>query len=301
VVLFRLLQGFALGGEVGPSTAFLMEAAPAQRRGLYVSFQIATQQVAILVSGVVGLVLSSMLTPAHLNDWGWRAAMLLGLAVVPFALIIRSRLPETFQRQANAKSVLTRAQMQMVVLTMVMVAAMTIATYTLNYLNVFASHTLGLPPAPTFGAVALAGLCGVIFNPIGGLLSDRLGRKPVMIVAFALLCAVGLPCFLMMAHLRTAGSLYVAALVMAPLLALGSSATMAFLAESLPPQIRSGGIGIIYALAITVFGGSASFVVAWLTEVTHSPLAPAWYMCGALAIGLCAMFAVRETALVKGG
>jgi MFS family permease len=301
VVLFRLLQGFALGGEVGPSTAFLIEAAPPQKRGLYVSFQLATQQVAILVSGLVGSLLSSMLTPADLNSWGWRVAMLLGVAVVPFALIIRRRLPETFQRPAHAKSALTRAQINMGLMTTVMAAAMTIATYTMNYLNVFASHTLGLPPAPAFAAVALAGLCGAIFNPLSGWLSDRLGRKPVMTVAFALLCAVSLPCFMMMAHLRTAASLYIAALVMAPLLALGSSATMAFLAESLPPQIRSGGIGIIYAVAITVFGGSASFVVAWLTAATGSPLAPAWYMCGALAIGLCAMVAVRETAPVKTG
>jgi hypothetical protein len=120
-----------------------------------------------------------------------------------------------------------------------------------------------------------------------------------MIIAFGLLCVLGLPCFLMMAHLRTALSLYGAALVMAPLLALGSSATMTFLAESLPPQIRSGGIGIIYAVAITVFGGSASFVVAWLTAVTGSLLAPAWYMGAALAIGVCAMIGVRETAPAK--
>ena len=71
--------------------------------------------------------------------------------------------------------------------------------------------------------------------------------------------------------------------------------------RSLPQEVRSGGIGIIYAVAITVFGGSASFVVAWLTEVTGSPLAPAWYMCAALAFGVCAMLAVRETAPIKTG
>jgi MFS family permease len=299
VVLFRLLQGFALGGEVGPSTAFLLETAPVPKRGLYVSFQLATQQMAILVSGLVGSALSSLLTPAHLNSWGWRVAMLLGVSVVPFALIIRRRLPETFHRPAGARMGLTRAQKMVVFLTVLMAAAMTIATYTMNYLNVYANHTLGMPAAQAFGAVALAGMCGTIFNPIGGWLSDRIGRKPVMMIAFGLLCVLGLPCFLMMAQLRTPLSLYGAALVMAPLLALGSSATMTFLAESLPPQIRSGGIGIIYAVAITVFGGSASFVVAWLTAVTGSLLAPAWYMGAALVIGVCAMLGVRETAPAK--
>jgi len=301
VVLFRLLQGFALGGEMGPSTAFLLEAAPVEKRGLYVSYQLATQQMAILVSGLVGTALSSMLTPEHLNSWGWRVAMLLGVSVVPFALIIRRHLPETFHRPAGVKMSLTRAQKVVVFLTVLMAAAMTISTYTMNYLNVYANHTLGIPPAQTFGAVALYGLCGVIFNPVGGWLSDRIGRKPVMMIAFGLLCVLGLPCFLMMAHLRTVLSLYGAVLVMAPLLALGSTATVTFLAESLPPQIRSGGIGIIYAVAITVFGGSASFLVAWLTAVTGSLLAPAWYMGAALAIGVCAMIGVRETAPVKTG
>lgn len=301
VVVFRLLQGFALGGEVGPATAFLMEAAPPQRRGLYVSFQLATQQLAILVSGLVGSVISSALTPEQLTAWGWRVAMLIGALVVPFALMIRRRLPETFHRQPDAKTKLTPAQLKLVLLMMVMAASMTIGTYTLNYLNVFAMHTLGFPPAQAFGAVAVAGACGAVFNPISGWLSDRIGRKPVMMAAFALLLIVGVPCFVMMAHVRTVLSLYGAALLMAPLLALGSSTMMTFLAESLPQQIRSGGIGIIYAVAITVFGGSASFVVAWLTEITGSPLAPAWYMCAALAFGVCAMLAVRESAPIKTG
>ncbi len=302
VVLFRLLQGFALGGEVGPTTAFLMEAAPPEKRGLYVSVQFATQQVAILIAGLVGAILAKLLSPADMTVWGWRAAMLVGAAVVPFALVIRRRLPETFERKSHVKAPRpTRAEVKLGLLMLVMAASATIATYTLNYLNIYATHNLGMPPALTFGAVAVAGTCGAIFSPIGGWLSDRVGRKPVMISAFGLLCLAGLPCFLVISDLRTPAALYGCAALMASLLALGLSTIVSSLSESLPPQMRSGGIGIVYAVAVATFGGTASFVVAWLIEITGSPLAPAWYMSAALALGVCAMIAVRESAPIKTG
>jgi MFS family permease len=122
-----------------------------------------------------------------------------------------------------------------------------------------------------------------------------------MLAAYGLLCVAGPPCFLLMSHLRTPLALYAATALMAMLLAMGTPAIMSSLAESLPQQMRSGGIGIVYAVAISIFGGTAPFVVAWLTEVTGSPLAPAWYMSGALLLGLAGMIGVRETAPIKTG
>ncbi|HKX64369.1 MAG TPA: MFS transporter [Rhizomicrobium sp.] len=302
LVLFRLVQGFALGGEVGPSTAFLMEAAPAHKRGFYVSLQFATQQGATLIAGIVGVVLAKALTPDNLTAWGWRIAMLLGAAVVPLALAIRRNLPETLsQAQRATRLKLTGAQIGLVLLTLMVLASATITTYVLISINIFATHTLGLSPAQAFGAVVIGGACGVIFNPIGGWLSDRVGRKPMIIVPFALLCLVGVPCFMAMTQLRTVGALYAAVALMASLLPLGLPSIMCLVAEGLPAQKRSGAIGIIYAVAVALFGGTASLVVTWLTKVTGSPLAPAGYMCAALAVGICCMFALRETAPVKTG
>jgi MFS family permease len=211
-------------------------------------------------------------------------------------------LPETLpQTERTSRPRLTAAQVGTALLTLMVLASATIATYALISINIFATHTLGLTPAQAFGAVVIGGGCGMIFNPIGGWLSDRWGRKPVMIVAFGLLCLVALPCFQAMAQQRTPAMLYAAVALMASLLALGLPAIMTQVGESLPRQMRSGGIGIIYAVAISVFGGTASFVVTWLTEVTGSPLAPAGYMCAALALGVCCMLTLRETAPIKTG
>ena len=95
LVTFRLVQGFALGGEVGPTTAFLVEAAPPYRRGLYVSLQFMTQDLAVLAAGLAGFVLTSWLTPAALDAWGWRIALLIGATIVPIGLHMRRSLPET--------------------------------------------------------------------------------------------------------------------------------------------------------------------------------------------------------------
>jgi MFS family permease len=300
VVLFRLLQGFALGGEVGPTTAFLLESAPAHRRGLYVSLQHATQYFSTLCAGLVGLVLANLLTPEDLSAWGWRIAFLLGAAVVPFALIMRKNLPETLHQEREAAPPrLSRPQLWLGLLGICMLASNTISTYTMNYLGTFASHTLGMPPRLAFAATATGGLCATLCSLLSGLLSDRIGRKPVMIGGSLLLLVLGLPSFMLMSELRTLPALMVGSGLIGGALGLYGPAILAGLSESLPPSLRAGSIGIVYALAISIFGGSAQFVVAWLTDVTGSPLAPACYMSVALLLGLAGMIGMRETAPIK--
>jgi MFS family permease len=301
VVLFRLVQGFALGGEVGPTTAFLMEAAPEQNRGLYIALQTGTQQAATACAGIVGLLLATLLVPAELSGWSWRIAMLLGASVAPLALAIRRQLPETLEQRQDRIHLPrpTLVQIGQGFLSLLTLASATITTYVLISINTFATHTLGLTPAQGYGAAAIGGATGAVFNLVGGRLSDRIGRKPVMIGAYSLLCLAGLPCFMAMAQLRTPLALYAAVTLMAALLAIGLPPILAQVSESLPPQMRSGAIGIIYAIAVSLFGGTAPFVVTWLTAISGSPLAPAWYMCGALALGVLCMFTLHETAPVK--
>jgi MFS family permease len=296
---FRLLQGFALGGEVGPTTAFLLEAAPAERRGFYASLQNATQYFATLCAGAVGLVLANLLSPAHLTQFGWRIALLLGAAVVPFALAIRRNLPETlhetYGRPSRYKGPMG-GLLWIGLLGLAMLASATVSTYTMNYMTTFANRTLGFPPAWAFTATIAAGSCAMLGALSGGLLGDRFGRKPVMIGGTVMLLALTAPAFSLMAYYHSMLALLGGTGVLAFFVGAISAAITTNITESLPVALRAGSLGIIYALAISSFGGTAQFVVTWLIAVTGSPLAPAWYMSAALLLGLAGMLPMPETA-----
>ena len=311
VLFFRLLQGFALGGEVGPTTAYMAEAAPEHRRGLYLSMQFATQDCAVLAGGIIGTSLAAVLSDQQLQAWGWRAAMLLGAAIVPFGLMLRRSLPETLHKaddaalapDATTGALGLRAKMRpylaIVVFGLLMLTAGTIGTYTTNYMTTYALTTLQLTATASFGVIIVNGVVAVVSEVTSGWLSDRYGRKPVMIIPGALLLVVILPCFWLIAHFRSVAVLYGAETIMVILAAIAAVPSIVIITESLPPSIRSGAIATIYAFAISIFGGSTQFMIAWLTDVTGDPLSPAYYWTGAAVIGLIAMVLVEETAPIK--
>jgi MHS family citrate/tricarballylate:H+ symporter-like MFS transporter len=297
VILFRLLQGFALGGEVGPSTAFLFEAAPPSRRGLYVSLQATSADTAVLVAGVVGVVLASTLDPAQLDAWGWRVAQMLGVCIIPFALVLRRTLNETLTAPAAAEGNIAAAgYARAVLLGLMMLSAATTNNYVLEYMTTYASNTLGMSAAVSFGATAVIGASGLVCDTLGGWLSDRLGRKPVMIIPWLLLIVAIYPSFWLLERLRTPTALLTVSAVLNGIQTLSSATIIVAITESLPKRVRSGAVALIYALAISVFGGSTQFLVAWSIHATGNPLVPAWYMLGAVTIGLIAMLRLPETA-----
>jgi MFS family permease len=311
VLLFRLVQGFALGGEVGPTTAFMAEAAPPNRRGLYLSMQYATQDAAILVAGLVGTTLAAHLTAQQLQDWGWRAALLLGAAIVPFGLMLRRTLPETLGHvhpdesapQAPAASLReagrARPYLRIVVLGLMMLTAGTIGSYTLNYMTTYALDTLKLPATLAFSLLILNGGVSMCFEALSGWLSDKFGRKPVMIIPGVLLVLAILPCFWVIDHVRTVGALYGAEAVMAILAAVSAVPVIVTITETLPASIRSGAVAMIYAFAISIFGGSTQFMIKLLIDRTGNPLAPAYYWTVAAIMGVIAMSLVKESAPIK--
>lgn len=296
-LLFRLAQGFALGGEVGPTTAFLMEAAPRQSRGFYVSLQNATQYFSVLCVGLIGAFLSTVLDTSSFGAWGWRVAMLLGAAMVPFAWMLRRRLPETLDAAPPAGA--PRPLLAVALLGVVMIAANSISTYLMNYIGTYAQHTLHVGQQLAFLCTVAGGSAAMIGALLGGHLSDRLGRKPVMLAGAGGTVLLGVPCFLAMLYLESPVVLLGAAFLVSIFIGMFPPALLTNLTESFPAGRRAGALGITYALSVAAFGGSAQYVVTWLIDMTGSPLAPAWYMTVAVLAGGLAMLAMRETAPVK--
>jgi MFS family permease len=299
VVLWRLLQGFALGGEVGPTTAFLIEAAPPERRALYGSMQSSSQGIAILAAGIVGVALAAIFDAATLDRWGWRCAFLLGAAIVPIGLVIRRSLPETLHAAAATPVAMpvgaAPSYLRPILCGLCLLTAATINNYVRTYLTTYAVATLGFSAHVAFVTTVVHGATFVVAALVGGWLGDRHGRRPVLLGFAVLLPLSTLPIMMMVTSVRTPAALYAGMSLLSVLggLALGPGLTA--IMESLPRHIRAGALGTIYAVAVAIFGGTTQFMIAWLIGLTGNELVPGWYGTAATLVGLIGAFALRET------
>ncbi|NEU96856.1 MFS transporter [Bradyrhizobium sp. UFLA 03-164] len=304
VIVARLVQGFALGGEVGPTTAYLLEAAPAEGRGLAVSFQPASQQIAATAGALVGEILSLAMTSEALNVYGWRIALLLGAATLPFGLWLRNSLPETLHRpelptlviQTVGKSPTACRTMR---LGFVILASCTIITYVTGYMTTYALSTLHVSAPLAFGTTLVSNTVGIAAALLGGWLADRAGRRHIMIWPQIAALLMTYPVFFWISESRSALALLGGLGALTLIGTIPYSAFYVSMAEGLPKNIRGGAFAIIYAFAIAIFGGTAQPVVTWLIYLTGSALAPAWYMLVASTAALCAMLMMPETAPLK--
>jgi MFS transporter, MHS family, citrate/tricarballylate:H+ symporter len=305
-VLARLIQGFALGGEVGPTTAYLVEAAPANRRGLYASWQGASQSVSALVGGAVGVILAQVMAPDALETWGWRIAFLLGSLTLPFGLILRRALPETlhatdhlpdYQHEGFLKSL--RDHARPVILGILILAGGTIATYVLNYMTTFARNTLHMGASPSFAATFVLGLFGMVSGLAGGVLSDLYGRRTIMVWPRLLFLVSIYPLFLWIVSAHSTFALLGGSALLSIFSNISSAAFFVAFAESLPRRVRGGIFATVYATSIALFGGTTQPLITWMIHVTGNPLAPALYLMGATAISIGAMWLMVESAPVR--
>ena len=297
VLAARLTQGFAMGGDIGSTTTFLLETAPDERRGLATAWQLATQGVATVASGLVGLTIACLFGPEGLQAWGWRAAFLLGALILPFGLMLRRGLPETLEASdvMPLRELITRHG-RTIALAFLVIGNINVSYYVLGYMTTYAVTTLGMAPAAAFGAPIAFGLCTLVFSLAGGALSDRIGRKPVMIWPRAALLVLAYPAFWLLAHQRDGATLLVVTGLLAALSQLGGGAALAAVTEALPRQARCLALSVIYAVAAAVFGGVTQPALAWLLHNTQNGMAPAYLLMAAMAVGLVAMILMPETA-----
>ena len=206
---------------------------------------------------------------------------------------------EADRRDATATQ--RRVPVRLVVLALMMMMAYATLIYGLLYITTYAQDSLHMTPGTALGATVMVGLAAVVADPLSGLLSDRIDRRPVMLGALAMLVLLTVPAFMAMIELRSVRVVYVACAFLAVLESFLTAPIVMTITESLPKAVRSGGLAMIYAVGIAVFGGSTQVAIKGLTDLTGSPLAPAWYIVGALLIGGIAMVLVQETAPVKVG
>lgn len=304
VVVCRLVQGLALGGEVGPASVFLIEIAPEGKRGLYSSWQLASQGLAALAASGCGLLMSYLLSPAELAAWGWRVPFLLCLVLIPVALYLRHTMPETLQTPAPARTAVAVPQEERVkvwshggfiLLAVLVIMGATVSTYAANYMTTYAINTLHFPASTALAATVIGGVSTFLFALLGGWLADRHGRRLVMLLPRLLLTIVTWPLFLMIDLWPGVATLYATTIALTGLTAVSATASLVAIPELLPRTIRTTGLAIAYAVGVALFGGSTQFVITWLLGVTGNPSSPAWYVTATSLISLLAMLAIPES------
>jgi len=305
IVLARLLQGFSAGGEFATATAFLTESAPPDRRGLYGSWQMVGQGLAVLTGAILGTVLTRWLTPEQLNGWGWRVPFLFGLIIGPLGLYIRRNLEETSAFLQSSQGSADREAAGNVLASHVkelfaclgMVVSGTISFYVvLIYIPTFARTQLHLPLDQAFLAQSIGLACEVVLIPIFGALSDRVGRKPVMIAALVLALLVTYPLFSWVSTTPSFTVLLTMQIILCSLFGVFNGPISTALAEQFPTHVRSTALAISYNIAVMLFGGFAQFFVTWLIQATGTPIAPVYYLMFGAAVGLLSALFLKERA-----
>jgi len=305
LVLARLLQGLSAGGEWGGSTAYIVEYAPEGRRGFVGSWQQFSVGGGFLLGSLCATVLSFTLSPEAVASWGWRVPFLLGILVGGLGAYMRWRLPDTpkyseiAQQRAVAATPLADAVRQYPRETLIAFGITlhnTVAYYiSLIYMTGYLIDVgkLPKPTAQLIGTICLAVFVTLI--PFAGMLSDRLGRRPQLMVSCIGFALLGYPFFLLGSSGRVELA-FLAQLLMVVFLSLYAGSCPAAYAELFPTRVRYTALSIGYNIAVAIFGGFAPFIATWLIKVTGNPLAPAFYVIAAAVITFVILTRIRETA-----
>ncbi len=299
LVIARLIQGFSAGGEWGGSTAFMVEWAPADRRGWYGSFQQASIAASLVLASGTGALFTTIMSAQTLAAWGWRIPFLLGIILALVGVYLRRNVDETpaWRAAQTAPAPSSESGLKLGLRAFGFTIHWTVAFYILlSYMPTFTRLHGGFSPARalwsnTIGLVAL-----MLLVPLFGALSDRVGRRPLLLISCGFFAIATVPLFAVILGKPGFGALVAIQIAFAAAISLFSGAGPAAIAEMFKTIGRSTWMTPAYALAVAIFGGFAPFIATWLIAGTGTPLAPAYYVIGAAVVSFIVIWQMPETA-----
>ncbi|MCA6099967.1 MFS transporter [Bradyrhizobium pachyrhizi] len=300
VLIARLLQGFSAGVELGGVSVYLAEIATPGNRGFYTSFQSASQQVAIFVASILGFVLSESMPAATVASWGWRIPFFVGCLIIPVIFFLRRTLEETpaflaMKKHPTASEVFASAiaNWRIVVLGM-MIAVLTTTTFyfVTVYTPTFGKTVLKLSTQDALLVTLLVAVTNFIWNPVGGAVSDRIGRKPVLLAIAGLSLITAYPALHWLVTNPSFGKMLAVEMMFSFYFGVYSGTMLGCLVEIVPAHVRTTCFSLAFALAAGLFGTFTPFASTWLIQRTGDKASPGYWLMCAAALGIVAALIV---------
>ncbi|OAJ53221.1 MFS transporter [Paraburkholderia ginsengiterrae] len=293
MVLARLMQGLAAGGEIGPASASLMESAGYRHRCFMVSWRGASQGAAAFVAALVGAATTALLSPAAMHAWGWRVPFVLGGLIGPVGWYLRRHMPAAAPQRRTRLSPrrMFAEHTRPLVCGILMMAAPSVSIYlTVFYMPAYLVRTLHRPLAISLLTACLSGIVILVVTPLVAYAADRLAsRKTLQYATLVASLVTAWPVFWALTH--GAGDLAALVIITAyvALAVNNAGANSVLMLEAFPAERRAAGMSVIYSFGVVLFGGFSPFLVTWLINRTGDPMVPAWYLIGATLLTLCAL------------
>jgi MHS family citrate/tricarballylate:H+ symporter-like MFS transporter len=303
VLVGRLLQGFSAGVELGGVSIYLFEIATPGNKGFYTSFQSASQQVAILFAAIIGFALSQSLDQTIIAAWGWRIPFFIGCLIVPFIFVIRRSLEETPEFLAQRKHPTTSeilnsmlANWQTMFLGMNLVALTTVMFYFITvYTPTFGQRVLKLSEFDSLVVTILVAITNFIWLPIGGAISDRIGRKPVLLTIATLALVTAYPALRWLVGNPTFGNMLAVEMLFSFYFGMYNGAMVAALSEIVPSHVRASGFSLAFSLAAALFGTFTPLASTFLIKASDNQASPGFWLMFAAYCSIMATAAFYRT------
>jgi MHS family citrate/tricarballylate:H+ symporter-like MFS transporter len=296
VLIGRLLQGFSAGVELGGVSVYLSEIATPGNRGFYTSFQSSSQQVAIFVAAILGFILSEVMPAETVTSWGWRIPFFVGCLIIPLIFFLRRTLEETpeflaMKKHPTAAQVFSSAlaNWRIVILGM-MIAILTTTTFyfVTVYTPTFGKNVLKLTTQDALLVTLLVAVTNFFWNPVGGAVSDRVGRKPVLLTIACLALVTAYPALHWLVAAPTFGKLLAVEMMFSFYFGVYSGTMLGALVEIVPAHVRTTCFSLAFALAAALFGTFTPFASTWLIDQTGDKASPGFWLMFAAVLGVIA-------------